>query len=216
MRQGIIRTASDLFERLGFLGSGMQEVASKAGISTKTLYKHFPSKSDLIVEYIRTVLEADRNYNDLLLKNARDPLEYQIGILYYNISRGYPQKYIYMNQLRGYFPEAFGQVEDFKYKYLIQAVHHCLHWGIRENFYRSDIHVGILGKLWIEMAMIAIDLDTFHPDNYNKEQVFIELYKNYLHGIVTPAGEAVLKTHWQHFFEVPGDSRFSVLPVSGA
>ena len=215
MRQCIIRAASDLFERLGFLGSGMQEIATKAGISTKTLYKHFPSKSGLIVEYIRIVLEADRIYSDQLLKNVRDPLEYQIGILYYNISRGYLQKYIYMNQLRGYFPEAYAQVEDFKYKYLIQAVHHCLHWGIRENFYRSDIHVGILGKLWIEMAMIAIDLDTFHPDNYNQEQVFIELYKNYLHGIVTPAGETLLNTHWQNYFGVPSDSHFSVLPLSG-
>lgn len=203
LRERILQTAGILFERQGFRDAGMQEVATEAGISTKTLYRQFVSKSELVQAYVDTILDSDRHFSEEALRNAANPIEYQVRIVHYNYQRDYALKSGTIRELREFFPKAYSRIQDYKYKYNIQAVHHCLYWGIREGWFRPDLHVGILAKLWIEMAMVAIDLDAFHPDNYDKKQVFLELYRNYLFGIVTAEGEVLLRKHWGHFFAVP-------------
>lgn len=52
-RREILDTARVLFLKEGFAGSGMETLAREAGVSTATLYAHFPSKSEMF----RTVVE---------------------------------------------------------------------------------------------------------------------------------------------------------------
>ncbi len=50
----ILLAAKDVFAREGFSQAGMEQVARNAGVSTATLYAHFPSKAELF----RVVVEA--------------------------------------------------------------------------------------------------------------------------------------------------------------
>ena len=43
-REQIIRTATELFSRVGFRGATMRQLAERAGISEAMIYHHFPSK----------------------------------------------------------------------------------------------------------------------------------------------------------------------------
>jgi AcrR family transcriptional regulator len=52
-RREILDTARGLFLKEGFAGAGMETLAREAGVSTATLYAHFPSKSEMF----RTVVE---------------------------------------------------------------------------------------------------------------------------------------------------------------
>lgn len=59
----LIATAERLFHAHGFMATGMDALAKAAGMSSRTLYKHAGSKTDLIV----AVLEArDRRFFDLV------------------------------------------------------------------------------------------------------------------------------------------------------
>lgn len=53
-RSHILLAAKDVFAREGFSQAGMEQVAGNAGVSTATLYAHFPSKAELF----RVVVEA--------------------------------------------------------------------------------------------------------------------------------------------------------------
>lgn len=46
-RSHILTAAKEVFSREGFAQTGMEVVARKAGVSTATLYAHFPSKAEL-------------------------------------------------------------------------------------------------------------------------------------------------------------------------
>lgn len=48
-RERLIETASKLFYREGVRAVGVERVAAEAGVSKMTLYRHFPSKDDLVV-----------------------------------------------------------------------------------------------------------------------------------------------------------------------
>jgi len=52
-RQRILKAADELFYRHGIRAVGVDAIAEAAGTNKMTLYRHFPSKDDLVAEYLR-------------------------------------------------------------------------------------------------------------------------------------------------------------------
>jgi len=52
-RQQILETASLLFYQKGIQNVGINEVIAQSGVAKRTLYRHFPSKDDLILEVMQ-------------------------------------------------------------------------------------------------------------------------------------------------------------------
>lgn len=51
-RERILLTAHDLFYREGIRATGIDRVIAESGVTKVTFYRHFPSKRDLIREYL--------------------------------------------------------------------------------------------------------------------------------------------------------------------
>jgi AcrR family transcriptional regulator len=51
-RERIVESAQDLFHRHGIRGVGVEAIAEAAGTNKMTLYRHFESKDELILEYL--------------------------------------------------------------------------------------------------------------------------------------------------------------------
>lgn len=49
----LFQTAARLFYRSGYRATGVDTIAAESGIGKMTLYRHYPSKDDLIVAYLR-------------------------------------------------------------------------------------------------------------------------------------------------------------------
>jgi len=54
----ILATAKRCYLADGFAGTGMKEVAERAGIARSTLYRYFPGRDDLLVAVIKREMEA--------------------------------------------------------------------------------------------------------------------------------------------------------------
>lgn len=52
-RERILAVAADLFYRHGIRAVGVDAIAEAAGTNKMTLYRHFPSKDELVAEYLR-------------------------------------------------------------------------------------------------------------------------------------------------------------------
>ena len=52
-RERILESAYDLFSRRGIRGVGIEEVIQRAAVAKATLYRHFPSKNDLVLAFLR-------------------------------------------------------------------------------------------------------------------------------------------------------------------
>ncbi|MDH2431780.1 TetR/AcrR family transcriptional regulator [Pokkaliibacter sp. MBI-7] len=66
-RKAIIQGAADVFLEKGYAPTVMAEIASRVGVSKPTLYGYFPSKEELFLEVIKTLV-AER------LSSAFEPL----------------------------------------------------------------------------------------------------------------------------------------------
>jgi AcrR family transcriptional regulator len=51
-RDRILDTASELFYRDGYHAVGIDTIVARSGVAKMTLYRHFPSKDDLIAAYL--------------------------------------------------------------------------------------------------------------------------------------------------------------------
>src|ERR1700748_1860924 len=72
-RERILLAARDLFHRHGIRGVGVETIAEAAGTNKMTLYRHFDSKDDLILAYLRGVaVEADNIWREIERDHPRD------------------------------------------------------------------------------------------------------------------------------------------------
>jgi AcrR family transcriptional regulator len=52
-KEQLFRTAARLFYQRGYRATGVDTIAAESGIGKMTLYRHYPSKDDLIVAYLQ-------------------------------------------------------------------------------------------------------------------------------------------------------------------
>ena len=73
-RERILASARGLFYRNGFHAVGVDAIAEAAGTNKMTLYRHFPSKDDLIVQCLRQIgAEIDAAWAANATRHAGDP-----------------------------------------------------------------------------------------------------------------------------------------------
>lgn len=58
-RERILNVAMDLFYKQGFRATGINEVIEKSGVAKATFYNHFPSKDDLGLAYLKSIVEKE-------------------------------------------------------------------------------------------------------------------------------------------------------------
>lgn len=71
----LFQTAARLFYQHGYRAVGVDTIASESGIGKMTLYRHYPSKDDLIVAYLRDSNEAFWDNFEQITKDVSTPRE---------------------------------------------------------------------------------------------------------------------------------------------
>ena len=66
-RRRILDAAAELFYLEGINATGVERLAAKSSVSKRTLYQHFPSKTAVVEEYLRSI---EQNVADSALSRA--------------------------------------------------------------------------------------------------------------------------------------------------
>ncbi|HET8669130.1 MAG TPA: TetR/AcrR family transcriptional regulator [Candidatus Saccharimonadales bacterium] len=69
-KEKLFQTAADLFYRHGYRAIGVDTIAAESGIGKMTLYRHYPSKDDLIVAYLKERNDSFWHNFDEITKDA--------------------------------------------------------------------------------------------------------------------------------------------------
>ncbi|MFO7681326.1 MAG: TetR/AcrR family transcriptional regulator [Chloroflexota bacterium] len=71
----VFQTAARLFYRHGYRAVGVDTIAAQSGIGKMTLYRHYPSKDNLIGAYLNDSNDVFWNYFEQTIKEAPTPRE---------------------------------------------------------------------------------------------------------------------------------------------
>ena len=74
-RERILQTAERLFYRDGYHAVGVDTIVAESGVAKMTLYRHFPSKDDLIAAYLERTNEQLLAWMEGLIAPHDDPRE---------------------------------------------------------------------------------------------------------------------------------------------
>src|SRR6201996_7540229 len=90
-RQRILDTATELFYRDGINATGVERLAAESSVSKRTLYQHFPSKTAVVEEYLRSI---EQGVADSALPGAdasdQTPRERLLAVFEAPMARGGP------------------------------------------------------------------------------------------------------------------------------
>src|ERR1700752_455225 len=74
-RTRLLAVAAELFYRHGIRAVGVEAIAEAAGTNKMTLYRHFPSKDELVAAYLRQVAQdGERGWAAYEQAHPGDPL----------------------------------------------------------------------------------------------------------------------------------------------
>lgn len=79
-RERLLETAARLFYERGFLAVGVDEIVAESGISKMTLYRHFPSKDDLVVAYLKRADDQFSDWFERALATESDPYDKIVAV----------------------------------------------------------------------------------------------------------------------------------------
>ncbi len=74
-RDRLLRTATEVFYAKGIHAVGIEEIVDRAQITRSTLYRHFPGKEDLVVAYLESASQFERESIASLTTPGQSPEE---------------------------------------------------------------------------------------------------------------------------------------------
>ena len=74
-KEKVFQTAARLFYQNGYRAMGVDTIAAESGIGKMTLYRHYPSKDDLIVAYLKDSNELFWSNFEQITKDMATPRE---------------------------------------------------------------------------------------------------------------------------------------------
>lgn len=148
MQKSIIDTATKMFLTLGFKSVTMDDVASKMGISKKTIYKYFENKELLIeacVNQVHFEIHSKIQHINSLEKNAVEE-NFLIREMFNDLFKTDGDSPVY--QLKKHYPLIYEKVREREASQCQYFFKENILKGIEQGYYRSNINVDLVTEFY--------------------------------------------------------------------
>ena len=185
----ILDEASKVFWKLGIKSVTMDDVATRLGISKKTLYQYVSDKNDLvdkILKHVSTCYKCDIDAVRAREKqNAIDELYAITTTVAGHIQDIHPSIHF---DLEKYHPEAFRNMKENKRKEIAQCMTENMARGITEGLYREDLNIGMIATIYIARFDMVFDGALFPPEKFSFSDLHWEIFRYHVRGIASKKG----------------------------
>jgi AcrR family transcriptional regulator len=154
------------FTKFGSKQFTLDELASKLGISKKTIYQYFNSKEHLVSESLIGLLDQYMDeVEEILDVSETDAIEkiiliYKRGLEYL---KDFKPSFLY--GIKKYYPEADLAFNAFTEKLVNQIIYNLLQEAQTDNLIKSDVDINLITKLYF----LRIDNILFKQNNLFEE-----------------------------------------------
>jgi AcrR family transcriptional regulator len=194
VKEQILAKAVEMFLTLGVKSVTMDEIAAELGISKKTIYAHFPTKTKLIDATANYLFETISCGIENIKEEKKDPIEELFAIKDFACVHLKDEKSSPQHQLQKYYPKIYFSIREKQRKVLEELTRHNLKRGIEKGVYRNDLPVEFISRIYFIGILGIKDEDHFPEPEFSTNQL-TELHLEYhLRAIVTSKGLKKLET----------------------
>ena len=195
MREKIITKSEDLFLSLGFKSVTMDDIANAMGISKKTIYAHFSTKTELVEVVTFAVLDHIYDGIDKINAASINPIEelYDIKLFVMNYLKN--ERVSPQHQLKKYYPEIYERLQIKQFKKMYSSVENSLTMGIDIGLFRADIDIDFISRMYFNGMTGIRDISIFPDAIFDKNYLFESYLEYHLRAIVTKKGLNLLNNY---------------------
>ena len=188
MKGKILQKATELFLHHGFKSVTMDDIAMNLGISKKTIYEHFSTKTVLVAAVADHVFEIISQGIDEIREMDKDPIEEMYVIKKFVMGRLKGEKASPIFQLQKYYPAIFNTIKQKQLEKMQECMAQNLQKGMAKNLYRNNLNVDFVARIYF-LGMNGIKDETIFPRReFSSKEITEEFLSYHLRGIVTPKG----------------------------
>lgn len=195
VKDRLVSTAMQEFMQYGFSRISMDDLAVKLGMSKKTLYKHFPSKEELV----RGVLELRKQRIGELMKFIETKVpKHAFGEKIIQVSQKVAeilseiQPYV-LYDLKKSFPVIFDEFDTFRKESIVKSFTAALLEGRASGVFRDDIPIEIAVHVHLTLISTMLHPEYLSGQTYTPLQVFQMIMKCTLEGLCTNKGRIAVE-----------------------
>lgn len=182
-----------MFLNLGFKSVTMDDIANEMGISKKTIYAHFSTKTKLVEAATANLFDIIYSGIKQIKAQNKNPIEETYMIKAFSMKHLKDEKTSPQYQLQKYYPKLFKNISRNQYKLVQNVVIENLERGIRTGHYRSDIPISFVSRIHF-VGMLGIkDKELFPPEEYSNSKLMEYFLEYHMRAIATPKGLKTLQ-----------------------
>ncbi|MBQ2608365.1 MAG: TetR/AcrR family transcriptional regulator [Paludibacteraceae bacterium] len=172
VQKNIIKTAGELFFRLGIRSVSIDDICRELGISKKTFYVYFQSKDELIDQLLQANLAHTANKMEQMLHDP-DMRGIVDGILQRNTERDDVRRVPQLvYDLKKYYPRQFANFQQQAFEQQKRYIRSFLERGIAEGVVRADLNIELTAVVVAKIYADALrDFEEMETAGYNLPQL---------------------------------------------
>ena len=188
MKDKILETSNELFLNLGFKSVTMDEIASKLGVSKKTIYKYFKNKTELVdavTDYMFHIVSCGI---DGICALKMNPIEEIFSIKRFVMDHLKDEKSSPQYQLQKYYPKIYASLMQKQFHVMQVCVLNNLKKGIENGLYREHIDLEFTSRIYFNGMVGIKNKDLFPLTDYSMNTLMNHYLEYHLRGISTLKG----------------------------
>ena len=189
-RANIIKTAGELFFRLGIRSVSIDDICRELGMSKKTFYVYFASKDELIDQ----LLQANNEYVSSELEDLLALGDFRQLVKVFlkrqqaekNDVRRVPQL---VYDLKKYYPRQFADFQVRCFETQKTYIMRYLELGLAQGYVRANLNIELTAVLFAKIHSDAIrDFELIEGHNHNMHQLAHTAMDVFVRGVLSEDG----------------------------
>ena len=198
LKDRIINQAGELFMKHGIKRISMDEIASKLGISKRTIYQNFKDKEDLLLQYIRQLELMQIEYVKDLSKNEQTVVHVFLRTIemhkefdFFNVR--------FLDDVKKYYPKAKQELIDQQNRGII-FIKQFLEEGMAQGVIRKDLNIEVVSFLLQDSNRTFMDASRLTNKTFSDWDLFFTSMINFMRGISTAHGIEIVDTYLTKYY----------------
>ena len=198
LKDRIIEQAGELFVKHGIKRISMDEIASRLGISKRTIYQNFKDKEDLLLHYIRHMDKMKAEYIKDISKDEQTVVHVFLRIIEMRKEFDFLNM-IFIDDVKKYYPKAKQEMIDQQNRGII-FIKQFLEEGMAQGVIRKDLNIEVVSFLLQDSNRTFIDASRLTNKTFSNWDLFFTTMINFIRGISTANGIEIVDTFLTKYY----------------
>lgn len=192
INSNLLEACSELFLHQGIKSVSVDEISRKASVSKKELYCLYENKEGIIKAWINYDLSLIEEKNNYFVETKNDAIAEIFASTQYLVDRFRNISPILFFDLTKYYKSIYDYMTKTQMDICFRCVGGNLQRGINEGFYRSEIDINVVSRIWFSKTLLLQNSTLFPLAEYSFQTLLSQFMELHIRSISTQKGLELL------------------------